>query len=473
LVVRRSGSRFYFAALGVAQVCAVVRYAVLARILGPEQLGMAALIVLTGQFFDSLTDTGNDRFLIQDPAGDSKAAFKLVELVAILRGVAMAALIILLAGPVAQLARAPQITDALRIFAVVPFITGFTNYDYRAAQRDHDFRPEGLVLVASEIAGLVATVTAALLVRDFTAILYGLTTRAAVAMAVSQIIARQGYSFGYDSALARRLWRFGAPLMVNGLLLFLANQSDRLIVSRMLGLHELGRYSVVLLLVLYPTSMMMRFVASLFLPMIAGARNEPATQSKIVDQLGSILLLLAVLICVGFGLLAPLVIPVIFGPVYAQSWLLATLVGATMALRLMNQGPTTAALAFGRSDIVMMINFLRLVSIPAALVALALTRNLESVVIGLIVGELTENVGGVLLVNRAARWEPTRGLDRYLAFVIVAGSLILWAATLEAAGMWFTGPLMALVAAVVAAVLWRERSSVAPLWFKVRTLSNS
>jgi O-antigen/teichoic acid export membrane protein len=472
LVVRRSGSRFYFAALGVAQVCAVVRYAFLARILGPEQLGMAALIVLTGQFFDSLTDTGNDRFLIQDPAGDSEPAFKLVELVAILRGIAMAALIILLAAPVAQLARAPQITDALRIFAVVPFITGFTNYDYRAAQRDHDFRPEGLVLAISEFAGLIATVTAALIVRDFTAILYGLATRAAVAVAVSQVIARRRYGVGYDPTLARRLWRFGAPLMVNGLLLFLANQSDRLIVSRMLGLHELGRYSVVLLLVLYPTSMMMRFVAGLFLPMIAGARNDRAAQSKVVDQLGSILLLLAVLICVGFALLAPIVIPVIFGPVYAQSWLIAALVGTMMALRLMNQGPTTEALALGRSDIVMMINFLRLVSIPAALAALALTRNLEAVVAGLIVGELTENIGGVLLVNKAARWAPTRGLDRYAAFVAVAGALILWAATLEATRLWLTGVVLSLVVALVAAVLWRERSSLAPFWLRLRRVSS-
>jgi O-antigen/teichoic acid export membrane protein len=433
---------------------------------------MAALIVLTGQFFDSLTDTGNDRFLIQDRAGDTEAAFELVELVAVLRGIAMAALIILLAAPVAELARAPQITDALRVFAVVPFITGFTNYDYRAAQRDHEFRPEGLVLVASEIAGLIATVAAALVVRDFTAILYGLAARAAVAVAVSQLIARRRYRLGYDPTLARRLWRFGAPLMVNGLLLFLANQSDRLIVSRMLGLHELGRYSVVLLLVLYPTSMMMRFVAGLFLPMIAGARNDRAAQSKVVDQLGSILLLLAVLICVGFALLAPIVIPIIFGPVYAQSWLIAALVGAMMALRLMNQGPTTEALALGRSDIVMMINFLRLVSIPAALVALALTRNLEAVVAGLIVGELTENLGGVLLVNRAAGWRPARGLDRYAAFVVVAGALILWAATFEAAALWPTGVVFSLVVALVAAVLWRERSSLAPFWVRLRRVTS-
>jgi O-antigen/teichoic acid export membrane protein len=207
--------------------------------------------------------------------------------------------------------------------------------------------------------------------------------------------------------------------------------------------------------------------------MIAGARNDRVAQSKVVDQLGSILLLLAVLICVGFTLLAPVAIPVIFGPVYAQSWLIAALVGAMMALRLMNQGPTTAALALGRSDIVMMINFLRLVSIPAALVALALTRNLEAVVAGLIVGELTENIGGVLLVNRAAKWAPARGLDRYAAFIAVAGALIFLAATFEATRLWLTGLVLSLVIAVIAAVIWRERSSLAPFWLRMRRFSSS
>ena len=40
----------------------------MARLLGPEQIGLAALLILTSSFFESVSDNGSDRFLIQDPA---------------------------------------------------------------------------------------------------------------------------------------------------------------------------------------------------------------------------------------------------------------------------------------------------------------------------------------------------------------------------------------------------------------------
>ena len=42
------GARGYFAASAIAQVCALLRYVLLARLLGPEQLGLAAALILTG-----------------------------------------------------------------------------------------------------------------------------------------------------------------------------------------------------------------------------------------------------------------------------------------------------------------------------------------------------------------------------------------------------------------------------------------
>ena len=47
-----------------------MRYVILARLLGPEQLGLAATLLLTAQFFESLSDTGANRFIVQDARGD-------------------------------------------------------------------------------------------------------------------------------------------------------------------------------------------------------------------------------------------------------------------------------------------------------------------------------------------------------------------------------------------------------------------
>lgn len=421
---RTAGSRAYLGSLMVAQACALLRYAALARILGPQQLGLAAIIVLTGQFFDSLTDAGTDRFLIQDQHGHGTAAFRLVELVAAMRGVAMAVMIVLLAGPVAEFAHAPEVVDALRVFAIIPLIGGFTNYDFRAAQRDHDFLPEARLMAASEFAGLVATISAGLLLRNFTAILYGLATRALVAVVLSHVVARRHYAVGYDAELAGRLWRFGAPLMINGLLLFAATQSDRVIISRTLGVTELGRYSVVLLPILYPSATLLKYLATLYLPLLSGARHEPTAFSQVGRNFSGLSFALSAGLAVGFALVAPPVLPIIFGKGFSQSSTVVALVGVLLSLRLVKVAPTTAALAMGATTIPPLNNVLRLTGIACAILGVQTIGGLAGIVTGLIVGEIVANVAATLLVNRRAGWPLSRDAARYAYFILLCGVIV-------------------------------------------------
>src|SRR3546814_5335760 len=79
----RRGTKALLVASGVAQICALARYTILARLLGPEQLGLAAILILTAQFFDSVTDSGSDRFLVQDSAGSAPALLRLTHLVSL------------------------------------------------------------------------------------------------------------------------------------------------------------------------------------------------------------------------------------------------------------------------------------------------------------------------------------------------------------------------------------------------------
>lgn len=451
-----SGRKVYFGALVVAQFAALLRYVVLARLLGPEQVGLAAIIVLTAQFFDSITDTGNDRFLIQDREGGSRGALNLVHLVAIAKGVGIAFVLMALAAPIADFAGAPQLTETLRVLAIVPLLTGFTNFDFRLAQRHHKFAPEAMVLLTSEVTGLVVTLGAAIILRDFSAILYGLAARAAAVVLASHVAASCRYGFGYSPALARRLWRFGAPLILNGLLLFIATQSDRIIISRMLGLEELGRYSILILLVYYPVGMLMRFLTALFLPKIAEHIDSPQQLISAANMLGSTNLLLAVGICIGFAFVVPPLLPVIFGPAFEQPPLNVALVGILMAIRLMKVSPTTVALGTAGTWIVVINNVLRLSGVIVAIAGVVLFGGLAGVVAGLIVGEMVANIAATLLVNGTANWPLTRELDRYALFGGVAGSLVLGALAVEE-GRWFLELGAAVLSSIIAVlVVWRE-----------------
>ena len=462
-VSRGGGRKAYFLALTTAQASAFGRSVVLARLLGPEQMGLAAIIVVTAQFFDSITDTGSDRFLVQDPQGDAPRALQLVQLVAMLKGVFIAVLLVLLAEPIADFTGAPAGTGALAALAIVPFLTGFTNYHFRVAQRHHQFGPEAKVMLVSEICGLIATIAAAFVVRNFTAVLYGLAVRALASVVVSHLVASQRYSPHFWPEIARRLWRFSGPLMINGLLIFLATQSDRVIISRYLGLAELGRYTIVLMLGLYPSLMLMRFVAALYLPLIAGARDDPQQMRRTADRLESGVMLSAVAVAIVFSFVVPPMLPIIFGAKFAATTMVVTLLGLVTSWRMMKAAPTTVALATGRTKILSINNFLRLSAIPAAIAGVEMIGGIPGIAAGLIAGELIANAAASLMVNKWMGWTSAKIASRY-ALALCVGALLLVRAYAWDGG--WTGGFLAtslICLALAAASAWYERDTLSQL----------
>jgi len=458
--VKGGGRKIYLVALALAQAAAFIRSIVLARFLGPEQVGLAAVIVVTAQFFDSVTDTGNDRFLIQDPSGDAPRALSLIHLVGVMKGATIAALLVMLARPIALFMRVPEVSSALQVLALVPLISGFTNFDFRVSQRHHHFGGEAKVLFSSELCGLIATVVAAIILRHFTAVLYGLTARSLAAVLVSQIVARRPYKLQYSREFARRLWRFGAPLMINGLLLFAATQSDRVIISRSLGPADLGRYSVLLLLGVYPSATIMKFAATLFLPQITPESPEGAIVRSAADHLESVSTLLSLGMAVGFALFVPPMLPAIFGTEFRASHLVVALVGLIVSWRMMKTAPTTIAIAAGKTEIVLANNLSRLSGVIAAILGLEFIGGLEGVALGLILGEIIANTTATLLLNWKLKWNPLQGSERYALFG-AAGFLLIALAYLrdrsEPRAALF-GALLCLT--VICIVLIRERATL-------------
>jgi len=256
----RQGTKAYFAANLTAQASALVRYIVLARILGPEQLGLAAMLILTSQFFESISDTGSDRFLVQDPDGDSPRLQGLVQLVLAGRGFLIATALVLSASLLSALYRAPELGDSLMWLGLSPLMGGFVHLDLRRAQRAQDFRPESVAIIVAELVSLAGTAAAAVMIRDHTAVIYGLVLRALALVVVSHLTAKRPYRWALGREESIRFSMFAAPLFLNGLLLFLGSQGDRLMVGSGLGAAALGHYSAILLLVYYPTSALSKFV---------------------------------------------------------------------------------------------------------------------------------------------------------------------------------------------------------------------
>ncbi len=424
--VRRKGGRIYFVATVVAQVSALLRYVILARILGPQELGLAATLTVTSAFFDMISDTGSDRFLIQDRDGDTPRVQGLVQLVYLGRGLITAAALVVFAYPIALIYHTPRLAGGLALLAIPALINGFLHLDIRRVQREHDFRAQGVGMVISEVGALVATGLAAWLTHHFTAIIFGLVTRAILMTALSHIQSKRGYLLKWDPQAARRLAAFAAPLTINGLLLFVVSQSDRVIVGNQIGITALGRYSAIMLLIYYPTTTISNYVHAIYIPIIAAQRDDAPVRAEVSDGLGGLTLLMGVAMMIGFAVITPTLAPLIFGHRFAQPALLVGLVGMLQIARFMLLWPTTVALAIGRSRTVLFSNMAHLVAIATAFLGLRLIGGLEGVVVGFFAGEVVAILVALNLLNRDMDATPMRGFDRWAEFMIACGTVVGW-----------------------------------------------
>lgn len=440
----------------MGQAFALVRYTILARLIGPEQLGLAALLILTSQFLENVSDTGGDRFLVQDRDGDRPEMLGLVHLAMGLRGMLMAVSLLALSIPVALFFKAPSLESSLAWLAVVPLIGGFVNYDMRRAQRTGDFRPEGMTIIISEAAALIGTAVAAWFLRDHTAVLYGLGLRAAAMVVTSHVMAKQPYRWSYSRGEAGRFAAFAAPLALNGVLLFATSQGDRLIIGGMVGPEALGYYSAILLLISSPLMALAKFLMTMHLPMLSAARERQAEFDTTVSRLGGRATMVALAAAAGFTLVGPLVTFILYGEKFLRPAVFFALLAVLQSARFVRFWPNTVALSIGKSSVVTITNLARLVAVPFAILSVVTGVGLDGVVAAFIGGEIIALLVGLYQLGRARAMHVDTELVRSGLMLALFLLIIGWAWAVQT-DYWLFPPLAFATAFCAATIIRRER----------------
>jgi O-antigen/teichoic acid export membrane protein len=468
----RRGAKIFFAASLVAQAAALVRYVILARMLGPTELGLAATLILTAAFFESLSDTGANRFIVQDERGDTREMMGLVHFVLAGRGVLLAGALALTAGLVARLYSAPVLAPSLMALGVTQIILGLQNLDVRRIQRQGDFRGEAVMTIAAEVTSAVATAAAAWVVRDHTAVIYGLAARAIVMLVVSNVLAQRRYGWAFSTADASTFSRFAAPLFLNGVLLFFGSQGDRILVGAALGAKELGYYSAVILLVYYPAAALSRFVASIHMPQVARVRDDPARFAREREQLGGRCVMLSTAVVLGYAVVGPILTPLLYGKDFAQALPLFAGLALVQAARLVRTWPTTLALGMGDSFTVLAANVMRVFALPLALSAYAAWPSVYAIVGAFAFGEFLALAAALIYQWRRRVIVARREFVRCFLFGLVGSMAVLVSAAAEARSWPWVSALMAGLLTALAMQAWTERPTLLHAWnlFRARIL---
>jgi len=400
------GAAALSAGQALSQGLSFVRNVIVARLISPENFGIAATFAITVSLLDMISDLAADKLLIQARDGDDENLQATAQLWQFTRGIVSAVLIAAVAWPMASLFKVPQARWAFYWLALVPLLRGCVHLDIKRLQRHMRFSPQVLTEVGSQAVVVVVAWPLAYWLRSYSAMLWLVITQEAALAVLSHVLAERPYRWQYHRAQARRLVAFGWPLLLNGLLLFAIFQGDRLVVGSNYSMTDLGIYSAALTLAMAPSMFVGGIVVSIMLPLLSAAQDDRPRFLRRYMLCVDMLTMLGGALAILFLCIGPMLLSTLFGVGYAAGGLFLVLLGIAFSARLLRVGPTAAALALGDTQNSMWANVCRLAGVGAALALGLAHASLIWIPVASIAGELLALAAALVRLARCHQLSP-------------------------------------------------------------------
>lgn len=364
-----------------------LRSIILANALGPANMGIAALFMLTLAFLEQSSNFSIVKLVVQSPRGNRPSFVRTAHSFELARGALLSMVLFAFAKPLAELFNEPQTFHAFQLLALVPLIQASANLDFARQQRALRYRPTMLYQTLPLLVGLLTAGALAFWLRDWRAALVVYMVQPLTGTVVSHIVAQRPWRLGWTRAYLPEFMRFGAPLLLNGLLLFSNGQGDRLLIGGAFPSEMLGLYFIAANLSWLPFQLLISFSSTLLLAPLGQSSQDPSRYRRRARLTLQTFCGTAPLVAIPFILVGDLVMT-IYGAAFAAAGVFVSWLAIMNGLRFMRAGVNLLALARADSMTILLCNVLRLGGFLGAIVAVWLERSLIEVIFAGIGGEL-------------------------------------------------------------------------------------
>lgn len=368
----------------VSQVFSFARNVIIARVISPADFGIAATFAMTLSLMEMISNVASEMLLVQSPDGDSRDLEGTAHVLRVARGLFNACILFLIAGVMARLFGVPQARWAFRCLAIFPFLSGLAHLDVYRVQREMRFMPSIWVTAGSNALATVIAIPLALRVKDYSVMLWVLVLQAMFSTIISHIAADRRYEWAWNKKHAKAIFKFGWPLLVNGLLMYGIFEGDRLVIgsanrlfaSSHFTLSDLGVYSVAFALTMAPSMLAANVGTSLFLPVLSQAQQNPEKFDERYLFASQVMSLFAVAIAIPFILSGGWVVKLLYGGKYVAAEGFIGWLAVMWGIRVFRAAPTVAAISKGDTQNAMFSNVVRSLALIGMLVVAALGARL-------------------------------------------------------------------------------------------------
>lgn len=378
-----------------------VRMFALTHILSLRELGFVSLLTAFVAFLESSTELSLFRFVYAAPKAQFEEALASAHALSVVRG-GVVCLLALCAAPFA--AAAVSLGDYWMSFALLAptiLLRSFENLAPRIAERDFQYWPLAKLSAVGVGCSLTVLIIVALVTRNYEAMIASVYAQVIATFFASRWFADVPYRLDFRSPLFKSAFRFGFPLLINGLGMSVAQQADRFIVAALFNLQTLAVYSVVVLAANLPLNLFNRFLGTTFLARFYHASSFQPWLNQEIRAASTIFAIVGAVYAGAVILAMNPVVVLVFGAKFRVGYLSMVLLGVAAFVRYIRFEPfTSTCLNASRTKRLAASNVLVSSSLAYMVLLSFFDRSINAVLLARLLGEVTGLAGAFYMARR-------------------------------------------------------------------------
>jgi O-antigen/teichoic acid export membrane protein len=275
------GTIWTIASYGMGQILRFGSNIVLTHLLFPELFGLMSLVYVFIGGLHLFSDIGVGTSIVQNRRGDDPKFLDTAWTLTIVRGLGLWLCCIIIAWPISQFYKEPQLLWLLPIVGLNTAIAGFNSTALFTLSRHLSVKQLAIFELGGQVVSIAVMLIWALFDKSIWALVVG-----GIASSLFQLIWSHKLNpgkpnrFAWDKEVIEELVSFGKWIFVSTALTFLATQSDRLVLGKLLSFELLGVYGVAYTLADIPKQLTLAVGGKVIFPSYAKFSKLPYAEFR-------------------------------------------------------------------------------------------------------------------------------------------------------------------------------------------------
>ena len=385
------GGRFLMRSLGLISI------SIVARILTPEDFGKVAVIFSMMAILEIFFSFGVENYIIQKKGAD-RSDFDTVWTLSIIRGIFVSLILLIFTYAYDLYSGKNEYFLGGIVIAAIVLIESFQNTGFLAFAKKIDFSKEFILRLVAKIASVAATIAGAYYWRDYRGLLIGSLVGAVLTVGLSYLMSR--YRPRLSLVNWREVYRFSVWLTIGNAIFALSSRFDAILLSRYLGNHAAGLFSVSRDLSSLTTSELVGPLNRVMLSGFSETKSDTARFKALYLKAVSLVVLAIVPVGIGVSIIAEDFVPLFLGDQWNEAVFFVQAISIMMAIQMISVNFMPIFLSLGNTKTIMVRSMIYALFRPSLFTLGIYVGELKGAVIGYCVAGLLLTLIEYILLSR-------------------------------------------------------------------------